>query len=93
MRADLLRPGFHPTRVLFDLNKLHALFIHDNQIDRAVRLRWVEDPIAKWEEIFGCYHLAGIAVDVPAINHMSRCGSSQLFGQRGGLPAPPNATL
>ena len=75
--------------VLLNLDELHALFIYDNQIDRAVRLRRVEDPIAKPEEMFGCYHLADIAVDVPAINHMSRCGSSQIFDQRGGLPGPP----
>ena len=39
------------------------------------------------------YYLADIAVDVASINHMIRCGSSQLYDQRGAQPGTPNAAI
>ena len=82
----------HPDGVFLDLNKDRSVLVNDDQIDRAVGLSWVEYPVAEPHEVLSRNYFADVAVDVPGNNHMIRRGSSQRYGQRGGLPGRPTWT-
>jgi len=73
--------GVHPARVFFNLDKVHAVFIDDDEIDRAAALRGWEDPIALPHKMFSANKLANVAVDVPLVRHTRQCESVPRCGQ------------
>ncbi len=45
--------GVHPARVFFNLDKVHAVFIDDDEIDRAGALRGWEHPVTLPHKMLG----------------------------------------
>ena len=45
--------GVHPARVFFNLDKVHAVFIDDYEIDRAGALRGWEHPVTLPHKMLG----------------------------------------
>ena len=51
--GGFIAAGVHPARVLFYLDKVHAVFIDNDEIDRAAALRGWEHPVTLPHKMLG----------------------------------------
>lgn len=63
--------GVRALCILLHLYEPHAVFVDDDQIDRAAALHGGEDPITEPQEMLGANQFAHIAVDMSLVRQCS----------------------